>query len=431
MTTKIDTALNEEHRLVTPPTPWEDVPMEKWNDWRWQLSHRLNTVEDFSPILNLTEDEIAGLSAPGAFRVDVTPYYASLMDPDDPQCPIRRQVMPLGQELVSFDAQMVDSLAEDQHSPVPGLVHRYPDRVLMMTTTQCASYCRFCTRSRIVGDPAENFGSHDYERQIAYIEANPQIRDVLLSGGDPLILPAKILDNLLTRLNDISHVEIVRLNTKVPMFLPQRITDELVDMLRRHQPLWIHLNINHAKEMAPDVVQAVAKLADAGFPLGSQSVLMAGINDCPNIILDMVHTLVRNRVRPYYLYQCDLVQGAGHFRTPVAKGIEIMEALRGHTSGYAIPTYVIDAPGGGGKVPILPNYLMSMSEDKVVVRNYEGFISTYTQADEYESHDPETCEACQARQRENKQQGVAGLLAGKKRTIEPRSWQQTHERSQD
>jgi lysine 2,3-aminomutase len=408
---------------------WEDVPPARWNDWRWQLSHRLNIIEDFARVLHLTPEEIAGLSAPGRFRVDVTPYFASLMDPEDSACPIRRQVIPTIYETAHFEADMVDSLAEDAHSPVPGLVHRYPDRVLMLVTTQCASYCRFCTRSRIVGDCHAQFNSAAHERQLAYIAATPQVRDVLLSGGDPLILAPRVMEGLLKRLRDIPHVEVVRIGTRVPVFLPQRITDELVSTLRQYHPLWMNIHFNHPKEITPEVEVALARLADAGIPLGSQTVLLAGVNDCPSIMLALVQKLVRNRVRPYYLYQCDLVHGAGHFRTPVAKGIEIMEALRGHTSGFAVPTYVIDAPEGGGKVPILPNYLLSMSERQVVVRNYEGFVSAYVQPTDYRPHDPVTCAYCQARRGEGIQAGVADLLAGTALTIAPEGWRTVHQRS--
>lgn len=411
-----------------PPHPWENVPPSQWNDWRWQLSHRLSSAEELSQVIHLTQSERDALSAPNRFRTDITPYFASLMDPDDPNCPIRRQVVPTVHELVPFAAEMEDSLAEDAHSPVPGLVHRYPDRVLMLVTTQCASYCRYCTRSRVVGDSHAQFSLADYERQIAYIAANPQVRDVLISGGDPFTLPLKVLDGILARLRAIPHVEVIRIGTRVPVFLPQRVNDELVDTLKRYHPLWVNIHFNHPKELAPEVEQAVNKLADAGIPLGSQTVLLAGVNDCPNIIMALVHKLVKNRVRPYYLYQCDLVHGAGHFRTPVAKGIEIMEALRGHTSGYAIPTYVIDAPAGGGKVPILPNYLISMSETRVIVRNYEGFISTYTQPDDYVSHDPKTCAYCQQRHSEGGQEGVAGLLSGERLAIAPQGWDDIHHR---
>jgi lysine 2,3-aminomutase len=358
--------------------------------------------------------------------VDVTPYFASLIDPEDPNCPIRRQVIPTSWESVPFDASMVDSLAEDEHSPVPGLVHRYPDRVLMLLTTQCASYCRFCTRSRIVGDPEKNFGTANYQQMFDYIRNTPQVRDVLLSGGDPLVLPEKLLQSILEELYAIPHVEVVRIHTRVPVFLPQRITDELVTMLSKFKPLWLNINTNHPKEITPELSTALDKLANAGIPLGSQSVLMAGINDCPNIFLDLVHKLVANRVRPYYIYQCDLVQGAGHFRTPVAKGIEIIEAMRGHTSGFAVPTFVIDSPGGGGKVPLQPQYLLSMSDSKVIVRNYEGYISTYAQPTDYTGHDPATCPACKAKQSAGQNQGISGLLSGPESTIKPENWNQKH-----
>lgn len=412
----------------TPPHPWEHVTWEQWNDWRWQMAHRLHSVEDFASFMNLTPDEIVGLSAPDRFRVDVTPYFASLIDPDDPNCPIRKQVIPTAQELIPFEAAMADSLGEDAHSPVPGLVHRYPDRVLMLVTTQCASYCRFCTRSRLVGDSHAMFNSATYEAQLDYIAATPEIRDVLISGGDPLTLPLPVLERVLKRLREIPHVEIIRIGSRMPIFLPQRVTDELVTMLAKYHPLWMNIHVNHPKELTPEAAQALARLANAGIPLGSQTVLMAGINDCPNIIMAMVHQLVRNRVRPYYLYQCDLVEGAGHFRTSVAKGLEIMESLRGHTSGYAIPTYVIDAPEGGGKVPILPNYLLSMSDSKVVVRNYEGFITAYTQPKNYAGHDPETCPYCKQQHDEGGQAGVSGLLAGHSREIRPDTWNGVHER---
>ncbi len=415
------------HRWLT--YPWDGVPIAQWNDWRWQLSNRLNTLEDFARVIRLTPEEVEGLSAPERFRVDITPYFASLMDPDDPTCPIRRQVIPTSHELVPFEAEMADSLAEDAHSPVPGLVHRYPDRVLMLVTTQCASYCRFCTRSRIVGNPNAQFGTANHERQLDYIAATPQIRDVLLSGGDALTMPQHLLERLLQRLHAIPHVEIIRIGSRVPVFLPQRITDDLVKMLRQFHPLWMNIHFNHPKEITPEVEAALARLADAGIPLGSQTVLMAGINDCPNVMLALVHKLVKNRVRPYYIYQCDLVHGAGHFRTSVAKGIEIIEALRGHTSGYAVPTFVIDAPEGGGKVPLLPNYLLSMSDSRVVVRNYEGLISTYAQPTDYQPHNPAACAYCQARRSEGGQEGVAGLLSGQALTIKPEGWHSLHQRS--
>ena len=411
-----------------PPAPWEQIPLAQWNDWHWQLAHRLSSLEELAQVIRLTPEEAEALSTPGHFRVAITPYFVSRMDPDDPLCPIRRQVVPTPRELETTQADMADSLAEDAHSPVPGLVHRYPDRVLMLVTTQCASFCRFCTRSRLVGDAHAQFGRADYARQLDYIAAHPEVRDVLLSGGDPLILPDRLLEELLSSLRAIPHVEVVRIGTRVPVFLPQRITPELVGMLRRYHPLWMNIHFNHPRELAPEVERALARLADAGIPLGSQTVLLAGINDCPNVIRALVHRLVRNRVRPYYLYQCDLVRGASHFRTPVAKGIEIMEALRGHTSGFAIPTFTIDVPGGGGKVPILPNYLVSMSDERVVLRNYEGLLSTYTQpaSGEYRPHDPTRCPYCQAR---SPAEGVAGLLAGHQRKIAPDGWHEAHRRT--
>ncbi len=409
--------------------PWRDVSAEQWNDWRWQLAHRLRSVADFASVIDLTPEEIAGLSAPGHFRVDVTPYFASLMDPHDPNCPIRRQIVPTDLELVPFEAEMADSLGEDAHSPVPGIVHRYPDRVLMLVTTHCASYCRFCTRSRLVGDAHVSFNKATYTQQLDYIAGTPEIRDVLISGGDPLTLAQPVLEGLLRSLRDIPHVEVIRIGSRTPIFLPQRITTDLVTMLARYHPLWMNLHVNHPREITTEVAQALARLANAGIPLGSQTVLMAGINDCPNVMLALMHALVKHRVRPYYLYQCDLVHGAGHFRTTVAKGLEIMEALRGHTSGFAVPTYVIDAPEGGGKVPVLPNYLLSMSDTKVVVRNYEGFITTYTQPRQVAAHDPATCPYCQARRDEGGLEGVSGLLAGHARKVAPEGWEQSHRRS--
>jgi len=405
----------------TAPHPWEAVPLVSWRDWRWQLSHRLNSVEELGKVIRLTQHEIDGLSSPDRFRVDVTPYFASLIDPDDPACPIRRQVIPTSQELVPFDAEMADSLAEDSHSPVPGLVHRYPDRVLMLVTTQCASYCRYCTRSRLVGNPAAQYGRNTYDAQIDYIARTSEVRDVLISGGDPLTLPQNVLESILRRLRAIEHVEVIRIGSRVPIFLPMRVTSELTDMLRKYHPLWINVHANHPKEITPEVQEALARLADAGIPLGNQSVLLAGVNDCPNIMKDLVHKLVKSRVRPYYVYQCDMVHGAGHFRTPVSVGTEIIESLRGHTSGFAVPTFVIDAPHGGGKIPVMPNYLLSQSLDHVVVRNYQGFITAYAQPEVYERHDQSTCPSCLSRRisGSGEPQGISALLSGRQPAIVP------------
>lgn len=405
-----------------------NVPNEKWNDWRWQLSNRLNSVEDIEKILPLSESERTALQTSGLFRVDVTPYFISLVDPSDPEDPIRKQIIPRSEEMQAFTAMMKDSLAEDRHSPVPGLVHRYPDRVLMLVTTQCASYCRYCTRSRIVGDPGQTFSRQDFELQIEYLKRTPQVRDVLLSGGDPLVLAPKILEEILSRLREIPHIEIIRIGSRVPVFMPMRITQELCDMLGKYHPLWMNIHVNHPAEISAELEAATDRLSRVGIQLGNQSVLLAGINDCVHIQRDLVQKLVRIRVRPYYLYQCDLVEGAGHFRTPVAKGIEIMEGLRGHTSGYAIPQFVVDAPGGGGKIPVMPNYQISMSDHKVVLRNYEGYISTYEEPIEYTPHDPHTCKACQNKRTAHGQTGISGLLEGEAMDIKPEGFDLLHDR---
>ena len=323
---------------------------------------------------------------------------------------------------------MEDSLAEDRHSPVPGLVHRYPDRVLMLVTTQCASYCRYCTRSRIVGDATQNFNRKDHEAQLDYLRRTPQVRDVLISGGDGLTLAPKLFEQILRGLREIPHIEIIRIGSRVPVFLPQRIDDELCAMLEKYHPLWINLHFNHPNEITPEVSRAVDKLTKAGLPVGNQSVLLAGVNDCVHIQRALVHRLVENRIRPYYLYQCDLVEGSGHFRTPVGKGLEIMEGLRGHTSGYAVPTYVIDAPGGGGKIPVMPNYLISYSDHKVVLRNYEGYITTYEEPPTYTAHDKAACAYCQHERPEPGQSGVLGLLEGERMWIEPKGFEDIHQR---
>lgn len=402
-----------------------DVPDEKWNSWRWQLSNRINTPEEFDKVLPLTDSERKALSAAHLFRVDITPYFISLIDPDDPDDPIRKQVVPTSGEMVPFTAMMEDSLAEDRHSPVPGLVHRYPDRVLMLVTTQCASYCRYCTRSRIVGDPSATFSRSEFEMQIEYLKNTPQVRDVLLSGGDPLVLAPKILEEILRRLREIPHIEIVRIGSRVPVFMPMRVTEELTDMLQKYHPLWLNIHVNHPNEITAELAEACDRLTRAGVPLGNQAVLLAGVNDNVHIQRELVHKLVQIRVRPYYLYQCDLVEGAGHFRTPVAKGIEIMEGLRGHTSGYAVHQYMIDAPGGGGKIPVMPNYLISMSDHKVILRNFEGYITTYEEPTDY---DPSMAAKPRLKRPEPGQSGVMGLLDGEQMFIKPEGFEQVHER---
>jgi len=405
---------------------YQDIPDEQWHNWRWQLSNRINTVAEFQKVLKLTDSECKALSAANLFRVDITPYFISLIDPDDPEDPIRKQIVPTAAELVPFTAMMEDSLAEDRHSPVPGLVHRYPDRVLLLVTTQCASYCRYCTRSRIVGDPSATFSRAEFEMQLEYLQRTPQVRDVLLSGGDPLVLAPKILDEMLRRLHEIPHIEIVRLGTRVPVFMPMRVTDELCEMLQKYHPLWMNIHVNSPNEITAELAEACDKLTRAGIPLGNQAVLLAGVNDNIHIQRKLVQDLVRIRVRPYYLYQCDLVEGAGHLRTPVAKGIEIMEALRGHTSGYAIHQYIIDAPGGGGKIPVSPNYLLSMSDHKVVLRNYEGYITTYEEPVDY--HPNMAAKYTLEKRPEPGQSGITGLLEGENMFIKPENFDEVHDR---
>ncbi len=402
-----------------------DVPDEKWNDWRWQFSHRLNSADEFEQLFTLTESERKALTQQGLFRVDITPYFASLINPDDPLDPIRKQVIPTSAEIVPFTGMMEDSLAEDMHSPVPGLVHRYPDRVLMLITTQCACYCRYCTRSRIVGDPSQTFSNADFEAQLDYLRQTPQVRDVLLSGGDPLTLSPRILERILRSLREIPHIEVIRIGSRVPVFMPQRVTTELTDLLQQFHPLWLNIHVNHPNEITAELAEACDRLTRAGIPLGNQSVLLAGVNDDPYLMRRLVQDLVRIRVRPYYIYQCDLVEGAGHFRTPVSKGIEIIEALRGHTSGFAVPTYVVDAPGGGGKIPVMPNYLISMSDHKVVLRNFEGYISSYEEPLVYQQPEKSLTDPFKPQYRDE-QEGVFGLLKGEGLSIKPEGFDQLH-----
>ena len=365
-----------------------DTFKEHWLDWRWHIQHSVRDVATFEKVTGIKlEDEFKKNVSRTIekFPLGITPYYLSLIDVKDYyNDPVFKQAFPVPEELIVEPHEMADPLAEDQDSPVPGITHRYPDRVLFHVSNVCAMYCRHCTRKRKVGDVDSIPGKEEIERGLAYIAEHPEVRDVLLSGGDPLMLPDAYLDWILTALRNIPHVQIVRLGTRMPVVLPYRITDELVAMLRRHHPLWINTHFNHPRELTASARQALARLADAGIPLGNQTVLLSGVNDCQRIIRSLVHKLVENRVRPYYLYQCDLSEGLTHFRTPVGKGIEIMESLIGHTSGFAVPTYVIDAPGGGGKIPLNPNYLISLSTNKVVLRNFEGVITTYQEPNSYE-----------------------------------------------
>jgi lysine 2,3-aminomutase len=359
-----------------------------WRDWRWQHRHAIKTVQEFEYYSGITlepEKRKKLEQTLDKFPLSITPYYLSLIDVDDYENdPVFQQAFPSPSELILTDCDMRDPLSEDKDSPVPQITHRYPDRVLFHVSNVCAMYCRHCTRKRKVGDHDNIPGKDTLKAGIDYIARTPQIRDVLLSGGDPLMLADSYLDWILTALRKIPHVEVIRIGTRTPVVLPYRITDCLVNMLKKHNPIWINTHFNHPRELTASARQALAKMADSGIPLGNQSVLLAGVNDCPRIMKKLVQKLVQNRVRPYYLYQCDLSEGLAHFRTPIGKGIEIIENLIGHTSGFAVPTYVIDAPGGGGKIPIMPNYLISWSTHKVILRNYEGVITTYEEPKSYE-----------------------------------------------
>ncbi len=361
---------------------WSNVPDADWNDWRWQLKNRITTLERLERLMpTLTPEERAGtVLANSKLAMAITPYFFNLIDASDEECPIRRQVIPRLAETDTAPWEMSDPCGEDSHSPVPGLVHRYPDRVLFLVTDRCASYCRYCTRSRLVSNAAGYDFHPEFDRQIEYIAKTPAVRDVLLSGGDPLLLSDEKLEYLLSRLRAIPHVEFVRIGTRIPIFLPQRITPALCAVLAQFHPLFVSIHSNHPRELTTEVRDALARLADAGIPLGNQSVLLRHVNDDLTVMKAHLQKLLLCRVRPYYIYQCDLIAGSAHLRASVRKGLELMEGLRGHTTGYAVPQYVIDAPGGGGKVPVSPEYVLSRNADRVLIRNYEGKIFEYPEA---------------------------------------------------
>ena len=375
----LDTSSAVKERFIThAPGYWPEANPVDWADWRWQLKNRVTTLSALEQHLELTSEERAGVLLAGTkLALAVTPHYFNLIERDNPDCPIRRQVIPRIEEGYDSPHDMADPCGEDSSMPVPGLVHRYPDRVLFLVTDRCASYCRYCTRSRVVSGVGEQELVTEFEEAFRYLEKNTEVRDVLLSGGDALLLSDSKLEGILSRLRSIPHLEFLRIGTRVPIFLPQRITPELCAMLRKYHPLWMSVHVNHPRELTTEVRYALGRLADSGIPLGNQSVLLNGVNDDPQIMRDLVHKLLLCRVRPYYLYQCDLIRGSSHLRTSVAKGIEIIESLRGFTSGYAIPQFVIDAPGGGGKVPINPNYVAYHDSEKIIIRNFEGKIYEY------------------------------------------------------
>ena len=394
-----------------------DVPDEKWDDWHWQVSNRISDVDTLKKYLPLTTQEEAGSrTALQHFRMAITPYYLTLIDPDDPNDPVRKQAVPSGEEAYRSPEDLEDPLEEDGDSPVPGLTHRYPDRVLFLITDQCSMYCRHCTRRRLAGQKDGARTLKQIDACIEYIRKTPAVRDVLLSGGDALLMSDERLEYILSELRGIDHVEIIRIGTRTPVVLPQRITPEFCSMIRKYHPVWLNTHFNHYNEFTPESMRACSMLADAGVQLGNQSVLLRGVNDCVHVMRKLVGGLVYMRVRPYYLYQCDLSLGLSHFRTPIAKGLEIIEGLRGHTSGFCVPTYVVDAPGGGGKIPVMPDYLISQNPDRIVLRNFEGVITTYKEPGEYTNECQ--CPVCRGDQ-EAELIGVAGLLAGQRMTLEP------------
>ena len=412
-----------------------EVTDEQWNDWKWQVKNRIETLEDLKKYVKLTAEEEEGVRKTlSTLRMAITPYYLSLIDPNDPHDPVRRQCIPTALETHQAAADLLDPLHEDEDSPTPGLTHRYPDRVLFLITDMCSMYCRHCTRRRFAGQTDNECGPDRIEKALEYIEKTPTVRDVLLSGGDALMVSDKKLEYIISRLRQIPHVEIVRLGTRTPVVCPQRITPELCDMLKKYHPVWINTHFNHPNEVTAESRRACEMLANAGIPLGNQSVLLRGVNDCVHVMKNLVHELVKMRVRPYYIYQCDLSMGLEHFRTPVSKGIEIIEGLRGHTSGFCIPTFVVDAPGGGGKTPVMPQYVISQAPGKVVLRNFEGVITTYTEPTEYHSecNCPE-CQAARAKEQvaaDKAVDGVISLLEGERMNIEPKALKR-HERNEN
>ncbi len=397
---------------------WENVTSEEWQDWRWQLKNRITDLEQLRSVLALTPEEEEGVAkCLTRLRMAITPYYASLIDPNDLNCPVRKQAVPVVQELHLTHADMDDPLHEDVDSPVPYVTHRYPDRVLFLVTSVCSMYCRHCTRRRFAGHTDRAISRDEIMEGVRYIQNTPQVRDVLISGGDPLTLTDDALEFIICELRAIPHVEIIRIGTRTPVVMPQRITRELCAMLRKYHPIWLNTHFNHPREITPESRRACEMLVDAGIPVGNQSVLLKGVNDCPHIMKKLVHELVKMRVRPYYIYQCDLSMGIEHFRTAVGKGIEIIEKLRGHTSGFAVPTYVIDAPGGGGKIPVAPQYVISQTDTQVILRNYEGVITTYAEPRDKTSECHE-CGICREKP-PLATDGIAAVMDGTVSNLEP------------
>ncbi|ADE56332.1 MULTISPECIES: lysine 2,3-aminomutase [Aminobacterium] len=398
----------------------EEAGEELWNNWHWQMANRITEAKHLEQVVDLTKSELAMIKRSlNVLRMAITPYFASLINRNDPSCPIRKQCIPTLQETLIVQSDQLDPLHEEVDSPVPGLTHRYPDRCLLLVTDQCSMYCRHCTRRRFAGQTDLPRSEKEIEACIDYIRKTPVIRDVLISGGDPLTLSDDRIEGILREIRAIPHVEIIRIGTRVPVVMPMRITDNLCSMLKKYHPLWMNLQFNHPREITPESADACQKLANAGIPLGNQSVLLKGINDCPYIFRELNQQLLKIRVRPYYIYQCDLSQGIEHFRTSIGKGVEIMEFLRGHTSGLAVPTFVVDAPGGGGKIPVMPNYVVSRSDRKTVLRNFEGVLTVYTEPDDNQSRCNRQCLSLCNRQKEFSSGGVAALFEREGASMEP------------
>jgi lysine 2,3-aminomutase len=408
----------ESHSWKSIPL-YKDVKEEEWNDWKWQMRHDIKDVETLAKVVPLSDKEKGDIAKVlERFTMAITPYYASLIEKGNPRCPVRAQAIPTLPETGDDPSDLDDPLHEDVDSPVPGLTHRYPDRVLLLVTNICSMNCRHCTRRRLVGFEDHDMPQANVDKAIEYIRNNPVVRDVLISGGDPLVLSDEKLEGIISKIRAIPHVEIIRIGTRTPVVMPMRITESLANMLKKYHPIYVNTHFNHPREITVEAKAACERLANAGIQLGNQSVLLRGVNDCPMVMKKLVHKLLTVRVKPYYIYQCDLSRGISHFRTPVSKGIEIIENLRGHTTGMAVPTFVVDAPGGGGKTPVMPNYLISMNEKRVVMRNYEGVITTYTEPAHYESHCSENCEFCDD-ELIRPQDGVATLLRGDRLSLEP------------
>jgi len=372
-----------------------NVSEEDWNSWQWQVKNRITTVEDLQKYIELDENELNIINnVLGQFRMAITPYYLTLINPENKFDPVRLQAVPMVDEMHIGQHDLDDPLHEDGDSVVPGLTHRYPDRVLFLITDMCSMYCRHCTRRRFAGQQDTGSKMDNVDKAIEYIRNHPEVNDVLLSGGDALLVSDARLEYIISELRKIDHVGVIRLGSRTPVVMPQRITPELVNMLKKYHPIWINTHFNHPKELTPEAKKAIDLMANAGIPLGNQSVLLKGVNDCVNIMKKLVKRLIQLRVRPYYIYQCDLSKGIEHFRTPVSKGIEIIEGLRGHISGIAVPTFVVDAPGGGGKIPVMPNYIISQAPGKTILRNYEGMITTYYGPTNYDNQCE--CEDCVA-----------------------------------